>query len=154
MIDPKNILYEAGKAHALELAARAPELDGTALIGQEERIPAWRAAADYSGQTPGIPVRDENQVWTLLIPHNAAHYTGRPSKLRALWALAHTKDPAKAKPWVESYGVSGLYRLDECCTYPVDGSIHVFRNKYDNNEFPPLTLNAEDRWEDLGEVTG
>jgi hypothetical protein len=43
--------------------------------------------------------------------------------------------------------------LDECCTYPVpDGNVHVFRNLYDKNEFPPLTLNVEDRWEDLGEV--
>ena len=68
--------------------------------------------------------------------------------------LAHTKDPAKAKPWVASYGVSGLYMMDECCTYPTsDGSTHVFRNKHDNNEFPPLTLNVEDRWEDLGEVS-
>lgn len=153
MTDPKKIMFDAGKADALNLAARAPELDGTAIIAEEEKIPAWSEKADYLGQPAGIPVSDEGQVWLLLIPHRAADYVGRPATLRALWGLAHTKDPKKAKPWVSSYGVSGLYMVDECCTYPAaDGSIHVFRNKHSNNEFPPLTLNVEDRWEDLGEV--
>ena len=142
-----------GRADALDLIARAPELDGTAIIAEEEKIPAWSEKADYTGQPKGIPVSDEGQVWLLLIPHRAADYVGRPSTLRSLWGLAHTKDPAKAKPWVASYGQSGWYMVDECCTYPAaDGIIHVFRNLYDNNEFPPLTLNVEDRWEDLGEV--
>lgn len=140
-----------GKADALDLAARAPEMDGTAIIAEEQKIPAWNQDTDYSKQTAGIPVQDEDQVWLLIQPHNAAHYPGRPSANRALWGLAHTKDPAKAKPWVASYGTSGMYKLDECCTYPhTDGTIHVFRNKHDNNEYPPLTLNVEDRWEDLG----
>ena len=153
MIDPKTVMYEEGRRQAQDLAARAPELDGTAIIAEEEKIPAWSQTADYTGKAVGIPVSDEGQVWLLLIPHRAADYAGRPATLRSLWGLAHTKDPAKAKPWVASYGVSGLYMLDECCTYPAaDGTTHVFRNKYDKNEFPPLTLNVEDRWEDLGEV--
>ena len=143
-----------GKADALDLAARAPGMDGTAIIAEEQKAPAWNASTDYSGQKPGIPVRDEGQVWLLLQPHNAAHFAGRPSGLRALWGLAHTKDPAKVKPWVASYGTSGLYMMDECCAYPhTDGTTHVWRNLYDNNEYPPLTLNVESRWEDLGEVS-
>lgn len=143
-----------GKADALDLARRAPKMDGTAIIAEEDHIPAWSETADYTAQPAGIPVQDEGQVWLLLIPHNAAHYTGRPSKNRALWGLAHTTDPHKAKPWVASYGTSGLYKIDECCTWEhPDGTTHVHRNKHDNNEFPPLTLNVEDRWEDLGEVS-
>lgn len=145
---------QQGRADALDLAARAPAMDGTAIIAEEQKIPAWNQNADYTGQAPGIPVQDEGQVWLLIQPHNAAHYPGRPSANRALWGLAHTKDPAKAKAWVASYGTSGLYKIDECCTYPhTDGSIHAFRNLYDNNEFPPLTMNVENRWEDLGEVS-
>lgn len=154
MIDPKTIMYEEGRRNALDLASRAPEMDGTAVIAEESHIPAWREDADYSGQKPGIPVQDDGQVWLLLIPHRAADYVGRPATLRSLWGLAHTKDPTKAKPWIASYGTSGLYKIDECCTYPYgDGTDHVFRNLYENNEFPPLTLNVEDRWEDLGEVS-
>lgn len=154
MTDPKTVMYEEGRRQALDLIARAPELDGTAVIAEEDHIPSWNEKTDYSGQPKGIPVTDEGQVWTLIIPHNAASYPGvRPSGNRACWGLAHTKDPKKAKPWVASYGVSGRYMLDECCTYPyTDGTTHVFRNRYDNNEFPPLTLNVDDRWEDLGEV--
>lgn len=153
MIDPIIVMYNEGLRDALDLAARAPEMDGTAIIAEEDHIPAWNPKADYTKQPAGIPVQDENQVWLLLIPHNAAHYTGRPSENRALWGLAHTKDPAKAKPWVASYGVSGLYMVDECCIWPVDGVDHVFRNKQDNNSYPPMTQNVEHYWEDLGEVS-
>ena len=72
---------------------------------------------------------DEGQVWTLLQPHNAAAYTGRPSSLRALWGLAHTKNPEKAKPWVDPYGTSGMYMTDECYR-SADG--RVFRALQDN----------------------
>lgn len=141
-----------GRQDALQFIQIAPELSGTELIAEAQKIPAWSSAADYTAQPTGAPVQDEGQVWTLILPHNAAHYAGRPSTLRALWALAHTKDPAAAKPWVAPYGTSGLYMIDECCTYinPEDGLVHTLRNLYDNNEFPPYTLNVESRWEDLG----
>lgn len=153
MIDPKTIMYEEGRRQALALKEHAPNMTGTEIIQQENNVANWRPDKDYSSWLAGSPVADEGQIWLLLIPHRAADYPGRPSSLRALWGLAHTKDPKKAKPWVSSYGTSGLYKLDECCTYPhLDGTIHVFRNLYDNNEYPPLTMNVESRWEDLGEV--
>lgn len=153
MINPKQIMFDEGRRAALDLQQRSPAMTGTEIIAEENTVPAWDSSKDYTGWKPGYPVADEGQIWTLLIPHDAAGYTGRPSSLRALWGLAHTTDPAKAKPWVAPYGTSGLYKISECCTYPAsDGSIHTFRNLYDNNEFPPLTLNVEDRWEDLGVV--
>lgn len=154
MTDPKTVMFEEGRRQAQDLQTRAPEMTGTEIIAEEGNVPAFDPQKDYTGWAKGWPVADEGQVWLLLIPHRAADYSGRPSTLRAIWGLAHTKDPTKAKPWVASYGVSGLYALDECCTYPyTDGTTHVFRNKHVNNEFPPLTLNVEDRWEDLGEVS-
>lgn len=148
------MIRQHGKADAKDLRDRAPDLSGTEIIDEERKVPVWDAAKDYSGWAKGSPVADEGQVWLLLIPHNAASYVGRPGTLRALWGLAHTADPKKAKPWVASYGDSGLYMLNECCTYPYsDGTTHVFRNLYDKNEYPPLTLNVEDRWEYLGEVS-
>ena len=153
MIDPIIVMYNQGMRDALDLANRAKDMDGTAIIAEEDHIPAWSSNTDFTSLPVNTPVRDEDQVWLLIIPHNAAYYPGRPSTLRSLWSLAHTKDPAKAKPWVASYGVSGLYMLDECCTYAAeDGTEHVWRNKHNNNEFPPMTLNVEDRWEDLGEI--
>ena len=144
-----------GRLAALDLASRSHNMDGTAIIAEEDHIPAWSANAVYTADQVGFPVQDNGQVYTLLMPHTPAHNPGaRPADLRAIYNLLHTKDPAKAKPWMASYGVSGLYKLGECCTYShPDGTDHVFRNLYDNNEYPPLTLNVESRWEDLGEVS-
>lgn len=141
-----------GRADALNLAARALDMDGTAVIAEQGKIPAWSAQTDYSKCAVGAPVLDEGQVWQLITPHNAAHYAGRPADLRALWSLCHTKDPKAAKPWVAPYGTSGLYLTGECCTYPHAGSgkLHVWRNTHDNNEYPPQTQNVESRWVDMG----
>lgn len=151
-----NVIQRAmraqGRADALELAARAPQMTGTAIIAEEDKVPAWSETAVYTAKQVGSPVQDGGQVYTILIPHTPAHNPGsRPADLRAIYSLLHTTDPAKAKPWMASYGTSGLYRLNEVCTYPdAQGVVHVFRNLWDNNEFPPLTLNVESRWEDLG----
>jgi hypothetical protein len=141
-------MFDEGRRQAALLRDAAPGMTGTEIIAAENNVPAWDQSKDYTGCKAGIPVSDEGQVWLLIIPHNAAHYTGRPSAQRALWGLAHTTDPKMAKPWVAPYGVSGLYMEGECCTY--EG--HVWRNKHNQNEFPPLTINVEDRWEDLGVV--
>lgn len=143
-----------GKADALNLAARAPEMDGTAIIEEEDKVPAWKESAVYTEEHVGYPVQDNGQVYTILMPHTPAHNPGsRPADLRAIYSLLHTTDPAKAKPWMPSYGTSGLYKLNEVCTYPnAQGVEHVWRNLWNDNEFPPLTLNVESRWEDLGEA--
>ncbi|MBQ7778395.1 MAG: hypothetical protein IJ396_07710 [Oscillibacter sp.] len=120
---------QRGREAALDLAARAPDLDGTAIIAEEENVPAFDPTFDYSGLAAGSPVRDEGQVWQLIQPHNAAHYTGRPATLRALWSLCHTKDPARAKPWVDAYGTSGMYMTGECYL-AADGTVK--RAKQDN----------------------
>lgn len=154
-MNPNKIMYDEGRRNALDLAGRAEGMDGTAIIAEEDHIPAWSEDAVYTQKHVHFPVQDKGQVYTIEMPHTPAHNPGsRPENLRAIYSLLHTKDPAKAKPWMPSYGTSGLYKIDECCTWPVaDGSTHVFRNKHDNNEYPPLTLNVEDRWEDLGEVS-
>lgn len=120
-----------GKADALDLRARAKDMGGTAIIAEEQKIPQWEKK-DYSGWAMGSPVADEGQVWQLIIPHNAESYEGRPSTLRALWSLCHTKDPAKAKPWVDPYGTSGMYMKDECYKGS-DGT--VYRSIVDNNVY-------------------
>lgn len=130
-----------GHAQALDLQARAPEMNGTQIIAEEGKVPAWDSAKDYSAWAAGYPVADEDQVWILLQPHNAAHYPGRPSTLRALWGLAHTTDPAAAKPWVAPYGTSGLYMAGECCTE--NGG--TWRSIQDNNAYSPSAYPAA--WE-------
>lgn len=118
-----DAMYHEGRRRALDLQGRAHDMTGTELIAEELDIPAFVPSKDYSGWPVGAPVTDGGQVWTLLQPHNAANYQGRPGTLRALWGLAHTKDPAMAKAWVTPYGTSGMYMAGECYR-DEDGLVH------------------------------
>lgn len=109
-----DIFESLGRADALKLRDEAGGLTGTQIIAREIAVPAWQADRDYSAWPVGAPVTDEGQVWLLIQPHDAAGYEGRPGTLRALWGLAHTTDPARAKPWVDPYGTSGMYMAGEC----------------------------------------
>lgn len=109
-----NVFRSAGRAAALELREAASGMTGTQIIDREQDAPLFDPEKDYSGWPAGAPVRDDNQVWILLQPYNAAIYPQRPAELRALWGLAHTTNPEKAKPWVDPYGTSGMYMKDEC----------------------------------------
>lgn len=124
-----DIFRSLGRSDALKLREEAANLNGTQIIDREHSAPAFDPTKDYSGFPVGAPVTDEGQVWLLIQPHNAAHYTGRPSTLRALWVLAHTTNPAKAKPWVNAYGTSGMYMTGE--VYKDDDG-NVWQAKSDN----------------------
>lgn len=130
-----DVFRSLGRSDALKLREEAAGLTGTEIIDREFSAPAFDPQRDYSGFPAGAPVIDEGQVWLLIQPYNAAHYEGRPSTLRALWGLAHTKNPAKAKPWVDPFGTSGMYMKDECY---VDSEGVVWRCK-DNNVVHPAS---------------
>lgn len=132
-----EIFRSAGRMAALKLRDEAANLTGTEIIDREKDVPAFDPEKDYSNWPVKAPVQDERQVWLLLQPYNAAHYAGRPSTLRALWGLAHTTDPAKAKPWVDAYGTSGMYMIGECY---VDDAGVVWRCLQDNVVHPAAVL--------------
>lgn len=124
-----DIFRSLGLADGQALRAEAASLTDTQLIERERCIPAFDPAKDYTGLPVGTPVQDGGQVWKLLQPHNAAHYEGRPADLRALWGLCHTKNPARAKPWMDALGTSGMYMAGECYRAE-DGT--VYRALQDN----------------------
>lgn len=129
-----SVFRENGRRDALDLRNRAKDMDGTAIIAEEQKIPVWDGTKDYSAYPIGAPVAFNGNVFGLLQPHNAAHYPdANPENSPALWSVKHTKDPAKAKPWLASNGTSGLYMLDECCTF--DG--RTWRCTHDNNPYSP-----------------
>ena len=93
-----NIMKAQGKADALDLRSRAPDLDGTAIIAEEAKCRSSTARritpAGPSGSPVWEEVNGERQVFTLLQPHNASHYPGStPSNTPALWS-----DPAHQRP--------------------------------------------------------
>ena len=141
-----DIFRSLGRADALKLREEAHSLSGTQIIDREHSAPAFDPQKDYSAWPAGAPVTDEGQVWLLIQPHNAAHYAGRPSTLRALWGLAHTTDPKKAKPWVDAHGTSGIYMAGECYR---DADGVVWRCLQDNTIHAAGA--APERWESVEE---
>ena len=142
------LMKEKGKSDALDLRSRAKDLDGTAIIAEESKIPRFDPEKDYSSRAVCSPVWEkvdgERQVFGLIQPHNASHYPGStPSNTRALWSLKHTKDAAKAKPWVAPLGTSGMYMTDEVCKY----SDKLWKSKRDNNPYEPGVTGTESFWE-------
>ena len=132
-----EIFYNLGKHDAQLLREEAKDLTGTQIIDREMSIPEYDVTKDYSNWPVGAPVKSEGQVWILIQPHNAAHYGNNPSALRALWGLAHTKNPEKAKPWVDAYGTSGMYMKDECYK---DEDGHVWKALNDNLVYNAVAL--------------
>ena len=124
-----DVFRALGRADAKALRTEAASLDGTQIIARKVSIPDFDPQKDYSAWPAGAPVQDGGQVWTLIQPHNAANYTGRPADLRALWGLCHTTDPDRAKAWVEPLGTSGMYMQGECYSAE-DGT--VYRALQDN----------------------
>lgn len=139
-----DVLRDLGAREAAELRKSAAEMDGTAIIAMERAVPAWSHEQDYSAWPVGAPVADEGQVWLLIQPHRAASYEGRPSTLRALWGLAHTKDPTRAKPCVDAYGTSGMYMTGEC--YRAEAGT-VYRCLQDNTVHDATALPSA--WEEV-----
>ena len=128
----------------------APELDETAIIDRESDIPDFDPDKhQYLNWKVGTCVRDDGQVWQLIQPYDSNTYKDHPNDMRAQWSLCHTKDPAKAKPYVEPLGTSGMYMKDECCIY--NGATYI--STIDNNVWNPE--NYPDGWEEItlaGEV--
>lgn len=140
-----EVLNKLGITEAKNLQEKFSKMTDTEIIDNERAISDWSHDKDYSSSPVGTPVADEGQVWSLIQPHNASHYEGRPSTLRALWSLKHTKNPLKAKPWVDPEGQSGMYMKDEC--YLGDNG-HVYQSTQDNNVWDYEAYSAY--WNDLG----
>lgn len=140
-----DIFRAAGRQAALDLRGAAADMTGTQINDREQDAPTFDPDKDYTGWPVGSPVRDDGQVWLLIQPYNAAAYAQRPAELRALWGLAHTTNPARAKPWVDPYGTSGMYMQGECY---MDADGVVWRCLDDNVIYPASALPSV--WEMAG----
>ena len=136
-------MYEYGRSEALKLREEGSMLDGTAIIEREAFAPAWRPGA-YN--VYGAPVEYEGQIYTVLQVHDSTETPDwTPAAVPALFSPCHTKNPAKAKPWLAPNGISGLYMKDECYKAK-DGTVK--RQIYDGvNEYDAEA--APDRWENV-----
>ena len=129
------------KQNAQHLKEQGESMSGTEIIDQELFVPDWKPA-NY--QTVGAPVRYEGQVYKVLQVHDStSNPDWTPAATPALWSVCHTTDPAKAKPWLEPQGTSGMYQLGEC--YRADDGM-VYRQIYDGGNVYDAAA-TPDRWE-------
>ncbi len=135
--------YLLGQQKARELRAAAPTMTDTEVLDNEQYIPEWRAGK----QKIGAPVMYEGNGYRTLQTHDSTYNESwTPYAERALFGLMHTKNPAKAKPWVAPLGISGMYAYEECY---VDESGVVWQQLYDGmNEFSASVL--PERWKAVG----
>ena len=129
------------KQNAQHLKEQGESMSGTEIIDQELFVPEWKPA-NY--QTVGAPVKFAGQVYKVLQAHDSSQTPDwTPAATPALWSICHTTDPAKAKPWLEPQGTSGMYYKGEC--YRADDGI-VYRQIYDGGNGYD-TAARPDRWE-------
>ena len=129
------------KQNAQHLKEQGESMSGTEIIDQELFAPEWKPA-NY--QTVGAPVKFDGQVYKVLQAHDSSQTPDwTPAATPALWSICHTTDPAKAKPWLEPQGTSGMYQLGEC--YRADDGT-VYRQIYDGGNVYDAAA-TPDRWE-------
>ena len=129
------------KQNAQHLKEQGESMSGTEIIDQELFVPEWKPA-NY--QTVGAPVKFDGQVYKVLQAHDSSQTPDwTPAATPALWSICHTTDPAKAKPWAEPQGTSGMCYKDEC--YLADDGT-VYRQIYDGDNVYDAEAMPE-RWQ-------
>lgn len=126
------------KAESIREKVVAKEIDDTELIDNEDYVPEWKQM-DYTNVAIGTPVRDpfddSGQVYKLWQQHDATNQPDwHPAAAVSLWDIAHTKNPDKAKPYIEPQGTRGMYMKDEVMIW-TDGK--TYRSTADNNVYTP-----------------
>lgn len=151
-------MKEKGQADAADLQERSGSMDGTALYAEEEKIPDFTAAVQVknmkdrpAGQENGFICRNSaGLVVRLVQPYDSDTYPQEPGDktLAAQWRFVYSKDPRKARPFLDEPEILSLnyYNVGECCTE----NGHVYRSKIAANVYRPSEY--AQGWEDLGTI--
>lgn len=152
-------MREYGQRKAAELQAASAGMSSTELYAAEDYIPDFQEAKAVMnmnqrkvGKDDGFLCRSTaGHIVRLIGSYNSDVWPGEPETLLAQWKFVWSKDPKKARPFLELS--TSPYNTGDCCIYPAeDGVDHVYRSGQDGNTWPPRTLNI--KWTDLGPVSG
>lgn len=112
--------------------AVSEDLDGTTVIENEFLVPEWRMG---KYETVGAPVQYQGRIYKVWQSHDStSNPDWNPADAVSLFDIYHTKDPAKAKPYLAPQGTRGVYQKDEVMLW-TDG--FVYRSLQDNNDRTP-----------------
>lgn len=141
----KNAMYAQGRANALSVQEKAPEMSGTELYANDRDIPGFRAACSVKNmleRSAGfVCLSPAGRVVRLIQPYDSTVYTEVPEELPAQWGFVWSTDPAKALPFVAIS--TSPYNIGDCCTE--DGK--TYRSKLANNVWSPSAYAAG--WEEV-----
>lgn len=140
MMDPKEIMYEAGRMQALDLQERSPGLTGTELNAEDDKIPNFREAVRKknmlertAGQEDGFVCKSSaGRVVRLIQNYDSDIHTGEPEELKAQFRFVWSQDPSKAKPFIASS--TSYYNKGDCC---LNAAGQPRRSTIDVNTFDP-----------------
>ena len=131
----KDAMYQQGRADALDLQERSPDMTGTELYAEDTVIPDFQAAkakANMLTRQAGFVCKSPaGRVVRLIQPYDSDIYPQEPEELSAQWGFAWSTDPAKALPFVAL--ATSPYMTGDCCR---EGG-QVYRSKMDGNVFAP-----------------
>lgn len=136
---------QRGRAAALEIQTKAPDMNGTELYAVDDRIPRFAAACakmNMLERPVGFVCKSTaGRVVRLLQVYDSKTYTQEPEELPAQWGFVWSTDPKKALPFVAIS--TSPYNTGECCTY--NGI--TYRSKIENNVWSPVDYPAG--WEEV-----
>lgn len=136
----KSIMYAQGRANALALQEKAPDMTGTELNAVDSDIPGFKAAVANKNmleRKAGFVCRSSaGRVVRLVQPYDSTIYTQVPEELPAQWGFVWSTDPAKALPFVAIS--TSPYNKGDCCT---DGGV-IYRSTIANNVWSPSAYPA------------
>lgn len=149
MMDPKEIMYEAGRMQALDLQERSSNLTGTQLNAEDDKIPDFREAVRKmnmlertAGQEDGFVCKSTaGRVVRLIQHYDSDIHTGEPEELKAQFRFVWSQDPSKAKPFIASS--TSYYNKGDCC---LNAAGQPRRSTIDVNTFDPDV--SPQFWED------
>lgn len=136
---------QRGRAAALEVQERSPNMSGTELNDADDCIPMFAEAVkvmNMKDRPTGFVCRSSTgRVVKLLQPYDSTIYTQEPEELSAQFGFVWSNDPAKARPFI-ALSISPFMK-GNCC---LNEAGEPKRSTIDNNVWSPDT-NPE-FWED------
>lgn len=131
----KAVAAPQGKADAEALQIAAPDMSGTELNGEAQRIPLFTEAIKVKNMLERpvgfVCMSSARRVVKLLQPYDNTIYQQEPEQLPAQWGFVWSDDPEHARPWIALS--TSPYMKGNVCSW----GLGIYRSLIDNNVWSP-----------------
>lgn len=148
MTSKERVLHrerQRGYDDAKTVQNNVENMTGTELNAVDDRIPRFVAAVSAKNMLDrpvGFVCKSSaGRVVKLLQVYDSNVFAQEPEELPAQWGFKWSKDPLKARPFIQL--ATSPYMIGDCC---IDGG-KVYRSRIDNNVHAPSAYH--DGWEEV-----